>query len=302
MKPFLKISGLLFFLISFSVLKAQELNCIVQVNSDQIQTSDKKIFETLQTAIFEFMNNRRWTNDQFLNQERIECSVLINITERTSSDQFKATIQIQSRRPVYKASYNTPVFNFLDNDFEFKYIEYQPLEFNETQFTTNLTSVLAYYAYVVIGLDYDTFSPEGGSPYFQKAQLVVNNAQSSSEKGWKAYENVRNRYWITENLLNPSFKPLRAAYYKYHRQGFDLMTENKDNARFAITESIEMLRKVQADKPGSVLMQLFFVAKAEEIVNVYSQAFPDEKNKVVNTLNQIDPANAQKYEEIIKSK
>jgi hypothetical protein len=301
MKLILKIFSVFFFILSSSILRAQELNCSVQVNSDQIQTSDKKVFETLQTSIFEFMNNRRWTNDQYLNQERIECSILINITERISSDQFKATIQIQSRRPVYKASYNTPIFNFLDNDFEFRYVEFQPLEFNETQFTTNLTSVLAYYAYVVIGMDYDSFSLEGGSPYFQKAQLVVNNAQSSSEKGWKAYENVRNRYWITENLLNPSFRPLRAAYYKYHRQGFDLMTENKDNARAAITESIEMLRKVQADKPGSVLMQLFFVAKSEEIVSVYTQAFPDEKNKVVNALNQIDPANANKYAEILKS-
>ncbi len=278
---------------------AQELNCSVSILSPQIQASDKSIFETLQTSIREFMNNRTWTNDQFLNQERIECSIIITISERVSVDEFKANLQIQSRRPVYKSSFNTPLFNHQDNDMSFRYIQDQVLEFDEANINSNLTAVLAYYAYLLIGLDYDSFSPEGGTPYYVKAQNIVNNAARLSERGWKAFESSRNRYWITENLLNSSFKPLRSTLYAYHRMGLDYMSEDAPKGRLAITEGIIELRRVFSDKPNSFLMQVFFNAKADEIVNIYSQSQMDEKNQVVPVLSLVDPANQLKYQGIL---
>jgi hypothetical protein len=278
---------------------AQELNCTVSVLSPQIQASDKTIYETLQTSIREFLNSRSWTNDQYLNQERIECSIIITVSERASVDDFKANIQIQSRRPVYKSSFNAPLFNHQDNDFTFKYIQDQVLEFDEANINSNLTAVLAYYAYIIIGLDYDSFSPEGGTPYFAKAQQIVSNAAPLPDRGWKAFESSRNRYWITENLLNSSFRPLRNTLYTYHRNGLDKMTDNVLEARQNISESLKELRKVFSDKPNSFLMQVFFNAKADEIVNIYSQAQSDEKNQIVPVLSLIDPANTLKYQGIL---
>jgi len=279
---------------------AQELNCQVTVLSPQIQSSDKRVFTTMQTAIYEFMNNTRWTGDKFLNQERIECSMQITINDRPSNDAFSGTIQIQSNRPIFKSSYNSPVFNFNDENFNFRYLEYQQLEFSETGNTSNLTNVLAYYAYTIIAIDYDAYSPLGGSPYFLKAQAIVSNAQAGAEKGWKAFESTRNRYWLNENMLNPIFRPVRQIYYDYHRKGLDVMTEKKEDAVAAIAAGIESLKKVHRDKPGSLLLQVFFTAKAEELVNIFSQAFPDVKNRVKATLDEIDPANMNKYEKIIK--
>ncbi|MBK6445589.1 MAG: DUF4835 family protein [Bacteroidetes bacterium] len=294
-----RIVFLLVLTLGFGKIFAQELNCQVSVLTPQIQASDKSIYETLQTTIREFMNSRTWTTDQFLNQERIECSIIITISERASVDDFKANIQIQSRRPVYKTSYNSPLFNHQDNDFNFRYVQDQTLEFDEANINSNLTAVLAYYAYLIIGLDYDSFSPDGGSPYFSKAQAIVSNAQVLSERGWKAFESSRNRYWITENMLNVSFKPLRSAMYAYHRQGFDKLSDDQLNARAAVTEAIKELRRVYNDKPNSFLMQVFFNAKCDEIINLYSQAPPDEKSQVVQVLTQIDPANTLKYQGIL---
>ncbi|REJ80347.1 MAG: DUF4835 family protein [Bacteroidetes bacterium] len=281
------------------MMTGQELNCQVSVQTPQIQASDKSIYETLQTSIREFMNNRNWTNDKFLNQERIECSIIITISERASVDDFKANIQIQSRRPVYKSSYNSPMFNHQDNNFSFRYVQDQTLEFDEANINSNLTAVLAYYAFIIIGLDYDSYSEFGGSTYFSKAQSIVNNAQRLAESGWKAFESSRNRYWLTENLLNSTFSPLRSTIYKYHRLGFDKMTENVLDSRQVITESIKDLRRVYQDKPNSLAMQVFFNAKTDEIVNIYSAAQPDEKNQVVPVLSLIDPANSLKYQAII---
>lgn len=295
-----RILVILFLTLSFTTnALAQELNCSVSILSPQIQASDKTIFETLQTSIREFMNNRTWTNDQYLNQERIECSIIITISERVSVDEFKANLQIQSRRPVYKSSFNTPLFNHQDNDMSFRYIQDQVLEFDEANINSNLTAVLAYYAYLLIGLDYDSFSPEGGTPYYVKAQNIVNNAARLSERGWKAFESSRNRYWITENLLNSSFKPLRSTLYAYHRMGLDYMSDDAQKGRMAITESIKELRRVFSDKPNSFLMQIFFNAKADEIVNIYSQSQMDEKNQVVPVLSLVDPANQLKYQGIM---
>lgn len=290
---------ILFLIFALKNSFSQELNCKVQVLSQSIQGTDKRVFETLQTAIYEFMNNRKWTNDAFKNIERIDCSILINVTERPSTDEFKATLQIQARRPVFKSSFNSVLLNYNDNDFQFKYLESQPLEFTENVHLSNLTSVLAYYAYLIIGLDYDSFSLDGGTLYLQKALAIVNNAQNGNDFGWKAFDGDKNRYWLINNMLDASFISLRECMYKYHRLGLDLMAENKESGRAAILESLEELRKVHQIKPLSFSLQVFFNAKSDEIINIFSGAFQDEKAKVVNLLNEIDPTNSNKYQKIL---
>jgi hypothetical protein len=294
-----KLIFVLLFLCSIAAM-AQELNCTVQVLTPAIQESNKQIYETMQTQIRDFMNNHKWTSDQFLNQERIECSIIINITERTSTDEFKATIQVQSRRPVYKSSYYTPMINHQDNDFTFRYVQDQLLEFDENSITSNLMATLAYYSYIVIAFDYDSFSLEGGTPYFAKAQTIVNNCQNLADRGWKAFESQRNRYWLTENAMNVEFKPLRACLYRYHRLGFDKMSDAVADGRKVALDALKELRKVYNDRPNSFFMQFFFNAKADEIVNLFSQAPPDDKNQAVQLLTVIDPGNINKYNNIGK--
>lgn len=287
---------------SFAIkLNAQELNCQVQVLSQQIAGTDKSAFESLQTAIYEFMNNRKWTNESFKLEERIDVSILINLTDRISTDEYKGTIQVQSRRPSFKTSYNSVLLNYNDNDFQIKYVENQPLEFIDNTFISNLTAVLGFYAYMVIGLDYDSFSLNGGTPYLQRALSIVNTAQDAKEPGWKAFEGNKNRYWMINNYMDASFVPLRECYYNYHRKGLDVMVDNKEGGRAAIAESIESLKKVHAVKPLSFSTQLFFNAKSDEIINIFSGAFTDEKSKVVNILNEIDPTNSNKYMKINQS-
>ena len=296
----MKLKHLLLFLfvaLSKSIV-AQELNCNVKVLSPAIQGTERSVFETLETAIKEFMNNTRWTNDNFKQDERIECNITINVTKRISVDEFEANIIVQSRRPVYKSSYNTNLINYQDNDFTFKYTPFQPFEFNENTYINNLTSTLGYYAYIFIGLDYDTFSPDGGTPYYQKAQTIVNNAQNSSEKGWKAFEGSKNRYWLAENLANANFKGVRSCLYNYHRMGLDMMTVDVELSRKNIAEALEGLQKVHNMQMGSFLMQIFFLAKADEIVNIFTVATPDVKSKLVPLLNTIDPGNVTKYEKL----
>ena len=290
---------LLFVLIALcNSLIAQELNCTVKVLSPAIQGTEKSVFETLETAVKEFMNNTRWSNDNFKQDERIECNITINVTKRLAVDEFEANIIVQSRRPVYKSSYNTNLINYQDNDFTFKYTPFQPFEFNENAFTNNLTSTLAYYAYIFIGLDYDTYSPDGGTPFYQKAQTIVNNAQNASDKGWKAFEGSKNRYWLAENLANSNYKGVRSCLYNYHRMGLDRMTQDVELSRKSITDGLEGLLKVHNMQMGSFLMQIFFLAKADEIVNIFSVATPDVKNKLVTLLNTIDPGNVTKYEKL----
>lgn len=300
-------NGVIFLLIPFLVgvrggsSFAQELNCTIQVLHSQVQTSDKRIFETLRRSIYEFMNNRKWTNDLFETEERIECSMLINISKYRSPDDFEATIQIQSRRTIYNSSYPALLLNFNDNAINFRYLEDEPLEFSATSHLSNLTSILAFYAYIIIGMDYDSFSLEGGTPYFQKAQDIVNNAQSERERGWKAFENTKNRYWLAEDILNQTYRPYRECLYKYHRQGLDIMSENTESSRTIILESIELLEKVHIDKPNSFILQIFFDAKTDELVNIFSGSFPSEKSRVVNLLSKIDPGHINKYQKILKN-
>ena len=277
---------------------AQELRCRVTVLTPQIQSSDKKIYQTLQTQITEFMNNTKWTGDEFLNQERIECSIQITIDERTSSDRFRAKIQVQSSRPVFATNYNSTMLNHLDNSFNFRYLEFQPLEFNETTANDNLIDVLAFYAYMVIGMDYDSFSLYGGSEYFSKAQSIVSNQSSSGNSGWKAFESDRNRYWLAEDMLTSIYKPIRTMMYNYHRKGLDTMKEEREQSRTNIFQAIQGLEKVHRDRPASFLMEVIFDAKSDEIVNVFSESNPSEQSRIKAILTDIDPSNISKYDKI----
>lgn len=280
---------------------AQELNCTVKVITAQLQTADPKIFQTLQKSITEFMNNRKWSNDNFTASERIDCSILINITQEIASDKFGAQISIQSSRPVFSAGYNTTLLKWVDKDFQIQYTEYQPLEFNDNNYISNLTSVLAYYAYTIIGFDYDSFSPSGGTPFYQKALSIVNAAQASSEPGWKSYESLRNRYWLITNLLDGKFSEIRTVLYKYHREGLDKMYENTDQGRKAINDCLTLLSKTNENAPNSMIMLVLLQGKSDELVNIYSKATPQEKANAVQILSKLDASNATKYQGIMKS-
>lgn len=291
---------LIFLNLTFSVV-SQELFCTVQVNASQIQTSDRKIFQTMQTSIYEFINNTQWTDKVIENEERIECVILISIQERISNDEFRGSIQVQSTRPVYGTSYKSTMFNYIDNNFKFRYLEYQPLEFSETTHLSNLTSVIAFYVNVVLGLDFDSFSDQGGMEYFIKAQNIVNNCQNTSEPGWKAFESDKNRYWIAHDFTDSRYGIIHDVLYRYHRLGLDKLSEEPDDARFEITESLEELRKVYRENPSALVLKLFFDAKADEISKIYSEAFPNEQARIIQTLVEIDPSNSSIYQSIINS-
>jgi len=282
------------------LIQAQEFMCQVSVNSPQVEGTEKKVFQTLQTQLYEFINNRKWTNFVYKTEERLECSMMITITERISTDQFKARINVVLQRPVYKTSYNTNLLNLVDKDFDFRYVEYQPLDYNDDAFTSNLTSMVAYYLYVMLGIDADTFTKFGGTPYFEKARGVVNAAQNTTEAGWKAYENLKNRYWLVENLLNSSYSPFREGLYSYHRTGLDIMSENMDLGRSGVNDCLENMLKVTREKSNLYISQLFIDAKRDELINIYTQASPMDKTKAINVLKEIDPANSSRYQQIMQ--
>lgn len=293
MKYTLAILAFLFWL----PLKAQDLNARVQLLAPQIATSNKRVLDVLETSIKGFLNDRRWTSDALQPQERIDCNFVITITEWDgSSSNFKAEAQIQSNRPVFNTSYNSTILNITDKDFSFSYSEGQALDFNDQNYLSNLTSLLAFYAYLITGMDYDTFSRMGGTPYFQKAEMVLNNAQMASNTGWKAHESVRNRYWIIENILNKSYSPIRESMYDYHRDGLDVMAENPAKGRKAIYGILPQLQKIDRQRQGAVFNQLFFTSKSDELINILSDAEPQEKLKAYTILSSVDPANTLKYD------
>ena len=303
----MKAFGLLFLiLLFFGKLVAQELNCQVTVSSQQVQgTDNKRIFDNLQKQATEFLNNTKWTKDVFAQNEKIECSMFINITERPNNGNFfKATIQVQCRRPVYKTSYNSPLFNYNDQNLEFVYIENQPFDFNVNTYTNNITAIFSYYAYVILALDYDSFSTLGGTEYWQKAQQIVNNAQSGSDAGpgWKSIDGTKNRFWFIDNILNPMFNPIRNLYYQYHRKGLDVMFEKTEGGRAEILKSLESLRELHKMRPASFNMQLLFNAKADEIINIFKEGTSSEKSTAIEVLNLVDPSNANKYARIMEQK
>jgi len=281
---------------------AQELLCNVRVNSSQIQTSDRKVFQTMQTEIYEFINNRKWTSTNIQNEERIECTIMINISKKISNDEYEGSIQIQSTRPIYGTSYKSTLFNYLDNNLRFKYLEYQSLEFSETTHMSNLTSVLAFYVNIILGLDFATFSEDSGYEYFNMAQRIVNNAQNAPEPGWKAFESDKNRYWLAHDLMDQRYSKFHMSMYRYHRVGLDKLGEEPEDARFEITESLEGLKSIYRENSSAFILKLFFDAKVDEIVNIYSGAFPNEQARIIKTLVEIDPSHSTKYQSITQSK
>jgi len=301
-----RIAGIFVLLSLFGFAKAQEFKCNVQVVSQQIQGTNKQVFETLQNAIYEFMNNKAWTNHVFGPEERIECNLMFNIQEQLSADEFKGTLQIQARRTIFNTNYNTVMLNYMDNDIQFKYIEFEPLEFDPTTHISNLTSILAFYSYMILGFDYDSFGFDGGTPYYQAAEKIVDNAQNVAEKGWKPFDNTshKNRYWLVKDILDTDYAPCREFIYRYHRQGLDLMDSKVIEARASIATDFELLQGVYRKKPDPFMhpMRVLFDAKADEFVNIFSESFPEERSRVSAILIEIDPANSAKYKAIAESK
>ncbi len=288
--------------LSLFQLSAQELQCNVSVSSSRIEGTYKEIFQTMRNDISEFMNTRKWTDNQFSFDERIVCTIFIQITDQIGADQFKGTIQVQLNRPVFNSSYQTPILNIKDNDFDVRYVEFQPLEFSETSNTNPLTNILAYYAYVILGFDYDTFSPMGGTPFFQRAKDIVNKAQNSREKGWRAFEGNNNRFWLVDNVTNKAYSPFRDLMYRYHRLGLDVMSEKPDIGRGEIADALKNMQKVYRTRPDTYINRIFFDAKSDEIVNIFSKGSTDEKSRIMTVLSECDPANSGKYGAIMQQK
>jgi hypothetical protein len=292
-------------LLTFELSFSQELRCNISVNANKLTSANKNIFRSMQMDLYEFVNNRKWTKYNFSTNERIECSITIQINKQVSSDEYEATLNIQSKRPVFSSSYKTTVLNIQDEIFRFKYQEFQTIEFAETGNKDNLTSVLAYYVYVILGFDYDTFSPSGGTEFFERARQIVNESQNSigigGKNGWKAFESDYNRYWLVDNILNKSYSPYRELTYNYHRKGLDAMAEGVEAGRAEIAESLKLLQRVFRTRSRLYINQIFIDAKSGELVNIFSQSFPDEQNRVIQILSECDPSNSAKYDQIKKS-
>jgi hypothetical protein len=278
---------------------AQDLNCDVIINSDQIQTSDRVVFQDMEVAIENFMNGRDWTTDEFTIEERIKCSLSINLVEMPTIGSFKATVQIRSSRPIFNTNYESIVFNFADRDWAFDYVESMPLEFNQNSYTTNLTSMLAFYAYVILGLDYDSFGDLSGSPYYQIAQVIVNNAAQSNFPGWSSLESTRNRYALIDDLTNQQMQTLRTGIYKYHRLGLDVYEQDADETRANVLDVLESIRVIKSRYPASIFVISFFDAKTDELVNIFDQATIQDKRKAYNLLVELNPNKTDTYSKII---
>lgn len=275
-------------LISFFSL-AQELNIKVIINADQIQTTDRAVFKDMERSFSNFLNTRKWTNDSYKNHERINCSLFLNISKMPSIGIFQASAQITSGRPVFNTNYESVILNFADRDWEFEYIESQPLEYNDNSYLSNLTSMLAFYAYIIIGMDYDSFSELGGSAYFQKALMVVNNAQSSGRAGWQALSSSRNRYSLIESINNPQMLELRKNTFKYHRMALDVLDKNPDQSRTVVLDVLREVKKAWMLNPTSISVITFFDSKATELVNIYSAGNLGVRREAYDLLTSIDP-------------
>jgi hypothetical protein len=284
-------------------LQAQELNCQVTIVFDtrlEITSVEKEIFEQLKQTIYELMNNTKWTKDKFKVEERINCNIQLQISSIPSPGTYTGTMQVQSSRTAFNSSYNTTILNFQDDDITFGYSRNAILIYAPNQFRDNLTSVLAFYAYFIIGMDYDSMSLKGGTSYFTEAQQIVSNAQSSGAPGWKSNEpGKKNRYWLADNILHQLFEPLRECNYEYHRKGLDKLYDNKEEARKNMYAALNKLNKVVVTRPNSINVLNFVQAKTVELKNIYVDAEIKDKNDIVNLLKKIDPANSSKYQEIL---
>jgi len=290
---------------TLSGVHAQELDAKVTVLANRVpSTVDHKIFQTLQGAIFNFLNNRKWSNESFQNNEKISCNFLINISSAGDNNTYQANLTVQAGRPVFNSSYQSPLINYNDESFTFRYVEYQPLDFNENRvqgsepYAANLTAELAYYVYIILGLDFDSFSLRGGDPYFQKALNIVNNAPDSRDiSGWKPFDGVRNRYWLIENLTNSKYTLIHDAYYSYYRSGMDQMYDKEEEGRTAILNTLNMLNTVNTETPNTMIMQFFFQGRSGEISKIFQKSPPDEKSRALELLTKLDITNLNKYKQ-----
>lgn len=294
------------FLLCFQRLSAQELQAKLAIQSGRVSTQvDKKIFQTLQTALSNFLNNRKWTPDTYQPNERIKCNFLLSIDQDLGQNVYKATLTVQAARPVFNTMYESPVINFQDNDIVFRYVEFQPVEFNENRvqgndpLAANLTAILAYYVNIIVGLDSDSFAPRGGDPYFQKAFNIVNNAPEGRDiTGWKAFDGIRNRFKLAENLTDNRFTLIHDAIYAYYRTGLDVFFEDEEKGRTGILNSLNFLSTLNRDNPNSMVLQLFFQGKTSELVQSFSRANSDTKKRAGTLLAQLDLTNATAYKDL----
>ncbi|MCB0490972.1 MAG: DUF4835 family protein [Cyclobacteriaceae bacterium] len=284
-----RIITFLIFTCTATVLFGQELNFKVVVNAEQVQTTDRAIFKDMERAFANFLNTRKWTNDNYKNYEKINGTLFLNITKMPSIGNFTANAQITAARPVYNTNYETVLLNFADREWEFEYIESLPLEYNDNTYISNLTSMLAFYAYIVLGMDYDSFGELGGTPYFQKALTVVNNAQPSNRPGWQALGSNRNRYALIENLNNPQMVELRKNTYRYHRQALDTFEKTPDQSRTVVLNVLKNLKTVWTIYPNAIFVVSFFDTKANELVNIFSDGNLNVRREAYDILNSVDP-------------
>ena len=284
-------------LITSISVSAQELNAQVIVNSDLVNQTNQQIFKTLERSVNEFLNTQVWTDQELLTQEKITCSFVFNLTGY-NTEQFEATLQVQSQRPVFDSNYDTPILNFLDRDIVFSYQEFQPLFFNQSSFESNLVSLLSFYAYVIIGLDSDTFIENGGSTNYEQAFQVVNLAQVTSRKGWKPSDGTRNRFWLIDNLRANTFREYRQTLYVYHRSGLDQMTTTPIEGKEAIMKSIQQLESLFQRRPNAFLLQIFFDAKVEEIVSLFKDGPKVDFKETEAVLKKIAPFFGARWKQI----
>lgn len=295
------ITFILILFLSHNFSCAQDLNARVQVLSPKIQTTNRSAFISLESSIKDFLNGRKWSADQIAPQERIDCNFVINITQWDGASAFSAEVQVQSSRPVFGSNYNSTLININDKDFDFTYTAGQILDFNDQLFQSNLSSFFAFYAYVIVGLDYDSFAKRGGSPYFEHAQYIVNAAQTSAYKGWKAFDNNHDRYWLIENLNNTVYTSLRDFSYTYQRLGLDVMATNADQGLKTIMAALPSIAQVDRQRIGAFLPQVFFTAKSDELLQVLSKATPQERDQAYQILSAADPSNGNKYQILQKN-
>lgn len=301
---FLKKFSFLFLLLIFCLvrLQGQELNFTVSINADIVQTTERAIFDEMKTSFERFLNDSKWTNDQFRNNEKIKANLIITIQDQPSIGKFTANAQVQVVRPIYGSAYETLLLNFADRDWAFEFTQSQPLQFNENTFSNNITSLLAFYAYITLGLDYDSFSPLAGTPHYETALNIVNNAQNSGAVGWGQFQSRRNRYWLIENLLtNSQYEPVRQALYVYHLNGLDIFQNEPEEARINILDALKNIQQVNSILPNAVLIISFMDAKNDELVNIFSQGPMPIRREVYNELLKLDPTRRSKYQKIVQN-
>ncbi|MCB4809307.1 DUF4835 family protein [Tamlana sp. 62-3] len=291
-----KLLILLAFLLCFAGF-SQELNCKLVVNAQQTGNENFPIFKTLEKQLNEFVNNTKWTNKAFKPQERINCSMVLNISNY-SGETFQGALQVQASRPVYGSSFTTPIYSFNDKDLTFRYLEFQNLNFSNTQFQSNLISIIAYHVYIILALDADTFAENGGSPYYKQAQTIVNFSQQSNFSGWKVEDGLQSRFVLIDNILSPTYKEYRNIMYTYHRDGLDVMSENVKTGKEAIATSILKFNAMNSRRPNSFLLRTFFDAKADEIEQIFSNGPSVNIVKLKETLPKIAPLHSSKWQNI----